>query len=145
MILKNYKKNSNELFRKKYFNVEQLFVNMNIERTILRIGLGLVILWFGVEQILNPNSWIGYVPLWLDSLLTATVVVYINGGFEIIASLLLIFNRFVKLSSLLLSIHLVLIIIELGYNATAIRDIGILVGLIALFAMERNKKLLLYN
>ena len=114
----------------------------NLEKNILRIGLSLVILWFGVSQLISPQNWVGYVPLWIDSFISATTIVYMNGVFEVIASIFLLSNKFVKLVSLLISIHLGIIIIELGYNATAIRDIGILIGFLALIAIEKEKKLL---
>ncbi len=115
------------------------------ERKILRIGLAAVILWFGVNQLLNPQQWVGFVPAWLSNVAPLMIFVYINAIFEVGLSLLLLSNNFVKLSSILLSIHLVLIILELGYNGVAVRDVGILVGFLSLISMERGKKLFLYN
>lgn len=116
-----------------------------LERKILRIGLSLVILWFGVSQLLNPQQWIGFVPGWLENIAPLITFVYINAVFEIAFSLLILSNNFVKLSSILLSIHLVIIILELGYNGVAVRDVGIVVGFLSLIAMEKGKKLFLYN
>lgn len=117
--------------------------NYELSNKILRIGLGITILWFGISQLLSPNNWIGYLPNWAFSLsfISTTTLVYLNGIFEIILALLLIFNQFSKNISILLSLHLILIIFHLGYNDIAIRDFGILVGFIALIFISSNKSI----
>lgn len=122
---------------KKIINYE----NPKLGIKILRIGLGLTILWFGVMQLLNQSNWTGYVPVWVENIfpfISLEVIVIINGLFETLTGILLVFNKFVKISSILLSIHLIIIIIDLGINEIGVRDIGILTGLISLYLIYKK-------
>ncbi len=52
---------------------------------VLRIGMSLVILWFGLEQILDASSWIGYLPAWTSALpWPQETIIHLNGSFEIL-------------------------------------------------------------
>lgn len=118
-----------------YYNNEKLSLD------ILRIGLALTIFWFGVSQLISPNNWIGYVPIYMDSIFpffSLKTIVILNGIFETITALLLIFNKFTKIVSLLLAIHLIIIIIDLGFTEIGIRDFGILVGLVSLYLNSKK-------
>lgn len=99
---------------------------------VLRIGLALVILWFGVNQLLSPDTWTTWVPDWASAFADAKTIVYLNGGFEVIAGLLLLVGLFVPWVAVLLFLHLLLIIFEIGMTPTGVRDFGIAVGLLAL-------------
>ncbi len=115
-----------------------------ITNKILRIGLGATVLWFGVAQLIAPNDWIGYLPVWAFNLsfISTTTLVYMNAVFESLTSLFLIFNQYTKFFSILLSLHMLFIIFHLGYNDIAIRDFGIFVGFFALVFVSENKGLL---
>ena len=118
---------------------------------VLRIGISLVFLWFGVNQlIINPESFIGYLPTFLQdhpdgiphehplqfahSLpLAAHLIISLNGLFEIIFGTLLLLGFFVRISAGLLAVHLFFIALSLGYNDVAVRDFGLLAATIAVF------------
>ena len=121
--------------------------NTKLTNKILRYGLGVTILWFGINQLISPNEWVGYLPGWAfaQSLISTTILVYINGLFETITGLMLITNQYTKIVSILLSLHMILIIFHLGYNDLAVRDFGILVGLIALSTISNNNSILNKN
>lgn len=112
---------------------------------VLRLGLGLVFLWFGVGQLINPESFLGYVPQWLHphgpemvhehpaqwmhSLqVTPHIIIMGNGIFETVFGTLLLLGLFTRISSLLLGIHLVGIMLGLGYNDIAVRDFGLMLA-----------------
>lgn len=99
---------------------------------VLRVGLSLVILWFGANQLINPDAWTTWVPAWATVFVDAKTIVYLNGGFEVVAGLLLLFGLFVSWVALFLFLHLLLIIFEIGMTPTGVRDVGIAVGLLAL-------------
>jgi uncharacterized membrane protein YphA (DoxX/SURF4 family) len=115
--------------------------NTKLANQILRIGLGLTIIWFGLTQLMNPQDWIGFLPEWAftQTIISTIGLVYINGIFETVTALMLIFNQHTKIASILLSIHMIFIIFHLGYNDLAVRDFGILVGLFALIFISENK------
>ena len=103
--------------------------------TVLRIGMSAIILWFGYQQIAYPSQWTGYLPDWLSNLsfIHATTIVYLNGLFEITFGLLLLFGLYVRISALLLALHLFDITYVVGYTAVGVRDLGLSIALLAVF------------
>lgn len=65
--------------------------------------------------------------------ISQTTFVYLNGWFEVFASLLMLLGLFIRVSSLLLALHLAGIVLSLGYSAIAMRDLGLTIALIAIF------------
>lgn len=102
---------------------------------ILRVGLALVFLWFGSQQVMHPEAWVGLIPEWVTSFsgLYALHVVYSNGAFEIIFGLCLLVGYFTRVAAFLLSIHLIGIIFSVGYNDVGVRDFGLLMSTISVF------------
>jgi uncharacterized membrane protein YphA (DoxX/SURF4 family) len=107
-------------------------LNKNIAPVILRYGLSLVFIWFGINQLLNPSNFLGYLPNFIFSSDYASTFVIINGLFEIILSLFLIAGKFTRIVAFILSLHLIGIIFELGYGEVAIRDFGLLVATLSI-------------
>lgn len=108
---------------------------------VLRLGLAVVILWFGVEQLSNASAWTIWVPDWATAVgLSAEQIVYLNGTFEVIAGILLICGIALPLVSLLLALHLFLIAFEIGVDPTGVRDFGLAVALLALALLTSPKK-----
>jgi len=106
---------------------------------LLRYGLGLVYLWFGISQWLNPNYFIGYLPSFIFNSGFAQTFVLINGTFEIIAGILLILGIFTRIVALLLGLHLLAILIDLGYGDVAIRDFGLAISTITIALFGNDK------
>jgi uncharacterized membrane protein YphA (DoxX/SURF4 family) len=101
---------------------------------VVRWGLSLVFLWFGLNQLFNAQAFVGYLPGFSSSLpLAPTLVVMISGTMEIALGMLLLLGLFTRVVALLLGIHLLGIIITLGYNEIAVRDAGLLIALISVF------------
>ena len=128
---------------------------------VVRIGLALVFLWFGVSQLVAPESFLGYVPSWIYSnsvgmqhahslqLLhgvsgLAHWLIMGNGIFETVFGLLLLAGFFVRLSALLLFLHLVVIAFSLGYNDAAVRDVGLAVATFSVFLNGSDRFCLAY-
>jgi uncharacterized membrane protein YphA (DoxX/SURF4 family) len=101
----------------------------------LRIGLSLVFLWFGAQQIINTNMWTSLIPSWLTSLsgISAGVWVHFNGAFEIVFGFCLLAGYFTRITALLLALHLLDITFIVGYTSIGIRDFGLSIGVISIF------------
>jgi len=107
---------------------------------MLRISLSLVFLWFGAMQIYDPLYFQGYLPPFIFGLnISLTTVLYVNAFLEIILGLSLLVGFLTRLSALILSIHLVGIILGLGYNDVAVRDVGLLAAMIVVFLQGPDK------
>ena len=121
-------------------NNDKIAPYKNYAPMVLRYGLSIVFLWFGISQLVNPNNFVGYLPDFLFSSGYANLFVFANGVFEILAAGLLIANKFTSIISALLALHLIGIMVDLGYGETLVRDFGIFVGTTALFLYSYGKK-----
>ncbi|MFZ2150333.1 MAG: DoxX family membrane protein [Minisyncoccia bacterium] len=106
-----------------------------IAPTIVRTGVALVILWFGVQQLIDTNAWVGLIPSWATSLsgFEASTLVIINGSMEIVIGTLLLLGFFTTIIGLLSALHLLLITYVVGYNGVGVRDFGLAMGAISTF------------
>ena len=101
---------------------------------VLRIGIGLVIMWFGLQQIANPSGWVVYLPEFTKSLPISQInFVLLNGYFELVFGALLIAGFYLRIVALLLALHMAGIVLSVGYNEIGVRDFGILTALVAIF------------
>jgi uncharacterized membrane protein YphA (DoxX/SURF4 family) len=113
--------------------------------SIIRITLAFVFLWFGFSQISNMAQWVGFVPEWMTSIVSAGTLVLLNGIFEIIAGFLLAVGFLPRYIALLLGIHLLVISYSFGFTAIGIRDIGLACVTLSLFFLGNDKLALSYK
>ena len=104
---------------------------------ILRLGLAFVFIWFGINQLISPESFYGVVPSFLAS--NVDTVVLLNGILDTVIGLALLFGFKIRIVSVIKIVQLTAIIIALGYNPSAIRDVGILLASVALFFLGPDK------
>jgi uncharacterized membrane protein YphA (DoxX/SURF4 family) len=103
---------------------------------ILRIGLAGVFLWFGINQIIDPSAWFGFIPQYALSLtgLTAATLVHYNALFEILAGTMLLFGLFTRVVAFILFLHIFDIALTVGLNdSIGIRDLGLAVATFVIF------------
>lgn len=103
--------------------------------SILRYGIALVVLWFGIQQYIQPDQWTAFVP---DSVvamthLSVSIIVFLNATFEIIFGLLLLFGWKTRFVAFLLALHLFDIMYTVGYGEIGVRDFGLAVGAFSIF------------
>lgn len=117
--------------------------------SLLRIAVALVFLWFGINQLIFPDNFIGYLPSWtfqdqagMGHMMYTGIsrigflppqLLFINGMFEVVFGLLLICGIFTRMSALLLGVHLLGITFLLGYNEIAVRDFGLALATLSVF------------
>ena len=98
----------------------------------LRIGMALVVLWFGVSQVIDPSAWTGFLPSWLPSLgMTPQTHIIINGAVEIIVSLALLAGFWTRIAAIIAAVHMYAVTVAVGYSAVGVRDFGLFMGLVA--------------
>ena len=114
----------------------------------LRLSIGIVFLWFGIDKFLNPAMWAAWMPPWMSSLWPWSInsFMYFQGGIEAILGILLLIGFYTKWASRLSALILLSIVIVLGINDitalgrigdVTIRDIAILLAAIALCYQEK--------
>ena len=119
------------------------FNKENLGIYILRFGLAIVFLYFGIAQILDQSKWIYLIPdrffnFYIGAILKSKIV-FINGIFDTVIALSLILGIFIKIFSILGFIHLISItIFSLGFTPSGIRDLGLAFAILALFFLSRK-------
>lgn len=119
-------------------SIEQRLIR--IAPVFLRIGIAIVFIWFGIQQILHANAWVGFIPSWLSGLfsLSAITWVHINGAFEIVFGAALFFGIYTRLSAFLLAFHMIDITLVVGYTSVGVRDFGLAIASIAIFLFGKD-------
>jgi uncharacterized membrane protein YphA (DoxX/SURF4 family) len=120
---------------------------MNLDRfrpiapAVLRIGIALVFLWFGLQELTNPTDWTSYIPSFATKLshLNAYTLTYINGSFEVLAGLLLILGLWTRIVAALLFLHLLSILSVVGYNPIGVRDFGLMIASLSIALSGQDK------
>lgn len=103
-------------------------------------ALGFVFFIFGLWQLIQPNYWLAYLPLWTKNFNQNLLIIF-NGFFDLVIGIALIFDFFPLIFSALAFFHLLLVIINLGIlNDIAIRDFGLLLLALAIFIDNLKKK-----
>ena len=114
--------------------------------TAARIILGLVFVWFGANELLQPHLWTGYVPLLPSDATITVLLVQLHGGLLwLLATALLvgIAPRTAALISALMMIEIILLLL-IGHGVSDIvaRDFGVLGLALATFGTGRQRLLL---
>lgn len=113
---------------------------VRIAPALLRYGMSLVFLWFAYQQLTDTARWTSLVPEYVVSLsgLSAAMLVYLNGLFELVFGILLILGLFTRISALLLALHLIEITVTVGYNAIGVRDFGLCIATFAIACFGKD-------
>ena len=100
-------------------------------QSVVRYGVALVFLLFGVWQLVDPSSWLGYVPSYVP--FNPTIAVYMNGVIDMVLGIVLTIGFLTRVSAILAALHLAIITISLGLNEIAVRDLGLVIVLVGVF------------
>ncbi len=110
-----------------------------VARPLLRYGLATVFFYFAISQLINPQGYSFYVPVWVSNFIEPVILVYTNAIFELVFASLLALGLFTRFSALLLALHLALITFQMGFGDTGARDFGLTVATLAVFLSDPDK------
>jgi len=102
--------------------------------TFLRISMAAVIIWFGVQQVTDAVSWLGFLPSWTAALpISPVTLVHLNGAFEVVFGTLLLLGFYTRFVAFCLAVHVFDIAYTVGYSALGVRDVGLALGMTTIF------------
>ena len=105
---------------------------------LMRITLGFILAWFGVQQVLNPSEWTDFIPAIISghSPIAAVDLILLHGIFLLVAATGIILGLFFVGSCLMAAgifFEIILVLLLNGNNGSLIvRDVGLLALAIAL-------------
>lgn len=90
----------------------KIFSRSKYIELILRIGIAVAFIYPAVEGFFYPNSWIGFLPIWIRDLpINEITLLHIFGISEIVIAIWILLGRRIFIPSILAIIYLVLIIV----------------------------------
>ena len=117
---------------------------MNHERLVsflLRIGLVSVFLYAAVASFLNPDAWVGFLPLWARNIIPANILLFLFSTYELALAFWLISAKKLYYAALVSGATLLAIIVQnIGALDLVFRDVAIFFSAVALAVMSREKK-----
>src|SRR3989344_4585475 len=110
------------------------------EDLLLRVAVAFPMIWAGVSQITNSASWIGFVPMWLATLVDPEAFLRVHSVFNLIvgAGILLGFWRIIF--SGLATASLAGIVIFYGVDDVTFRDVGLAIVALVLFLRALKRR-----
>ncbi len=99
---------------------------------ILRAGVGIVFLSFGLSKLFYPADWVLFIPSWFTNFLshqnglTVHAFLHVQGIVEIVIGFQLLLGVLTRLTACAASLLLLLIIYSVGLDPIGIRDTGLL-------------------
>lgn len=106
----------------------------SLSTLILRLGIGIVFLFFGIDKFIHPEVWIGWVSprLFYYFPFSQEVFIYLDGGLEAIIGVMLALGFYTRIFALIASFLIVGILATVGVTDVTVRDIAILAGALSL-------------
>ena len=111
-----------------------------ISPIVLRIGISLVFIWFGYNQLIDVQSWIAYIPESVMNMtgLKADLLVQLNGIFELVFGTLLLLGILTRYVAFVLMLHMIDITYIVGFDSIGVRDFGLSITTIAVWLNGRD-------
>ncbi|MBI5400702.1 MAG: hypothetical protein HZB12_01115 [Candidatus Yonathbacteria bacterium] len=99
---------------------------------LLKIGVAFAFIYPALSAFIDPSAWIGYVPMWVESLVPREIFLLIFSPLEIIVALgVLFWNK--QLPSIVAGVMLITIVVLNGNEFSIVfRDISIAIMAFAL-------------
>lgn len=111
--------------------------NPAIATWALRAGLIFVFLYAGVESLLHPLEWTGYLPGFLVSHFSSTLLIRGFAIVEIVLAAWLIVGKYLKIAAALCALMMIgILIVNTGQLIVTFRDVGLALMAVALVFID---------
>jgi len=112
---------------------------INLASFLIRIGLAMSFLYAATAALLDPSSWIGFLPAWIKMLVPAEVALFTFSIFQSLLALWLLSGWRTFIAAIISAGFIFLIIVQnLGALDIIFRDLAILCSTIALALLARS-------
>jgi len=114
--------------------------------TAARVSLGLVLLWFGMHELIQPSQWTGYVPVISQTSHLALALVLMHGWLLSVLGVALMLGVAAQLAAAVSALMLLEIVVALsftgGVSDIVARDLGVFGLAVAVFSSDGQKLVL---
>lgn len=106
----------------------------------LRLAISIPFLYAAIAAFLTPESWIGFLPGWIGSIMPAEIALGAFSVYQMVLSLWLLSGKWLQYSSILASATLLgITVFNLGALDIVFRDVGLLLASIALTVLAHER------
>jgi len=92
----------------------------------LRGGIALILFYFGISQLMDVEGWTIWVPAFFEQgPVSLETIVIMNGIFEIVTATLVLIGLWTRPVAALITLHLAVITLSIGWTAIGVRDAGL--------------------
>lgn len=106
----------------------------------LRIGLALMFFYAAYGSFIQPDSWIGYFPLWMRDLIPGAVLLPAFSVVEIAIGVWLLTGKALKIAALVSAAMLAgIVAFNLSLFDVIFRDVGLVFAALALFSLAQSR------
>jgi uncharacterized membrane protein YphA (DoxX/SURF4 family) len=114
--------------------------NLWYTKLALRLGLIIVLAYAGINSLLQPIDWVGYLPSILTHYIAADTLIKLLSIYELILVAWLIIGRFIKYCGLVCALTFVFIVIfNFSQLLITFRDIGLIFMGLALYFISKDE------
>lgn len=113
--------------------------NTQIASLLLRLGLAFSFLYAGIDSLLNPNDWVGYLPGFMPRAIRLDLLKLFS-LFEIGLALWLVIGHYAKYAALVSAAALTgVVVFNPSVFSVTFRDVGLILAAAALFFLSDKK------
>ena len=105
----------------------------------LRIGIAFAFFYVAISSFLNPISWIGFIPKFVELFVPAQTFLYGHAAFDMLLGIWLLTNRKIFYAAILSALTMFgIIIFNLSAMDIIFRDVAIFFSCVALAVLVKN-------
>jgi len=117
------------------------FTDKRLISFILRVGLSIAFLYAGISALLNPTSWLGFIPSWLRDTIPTTIFLPLHASFDLIVGVWLLSGKRSFYAAAIAGVELfAIILLNLGALEIVFRDISLLFSTFALMIIHKGER-----
>jgi len=103
---------------------------------LVRLGLALVFIWFGIDKFVHPDFWLVQAPKVLQGY--GHNFIFLLGLIELVVGLVLLSKHFRWGAFVASGMLAFIIVVVLGFNDVAVRDLGLLLCALSLLIPDER-------
>jgi hypothetical protein len=107
---------------------------------LLRVGLGLVLLYAGALSLVDTEVFSGFVPVWLGSLIPSGAFILGHGILSLALGVVLLVGIWVRGTALVVTLDIAAILLSYGIDETTFPLVGLMFASLALCMLVAEKK-----